>query len=254
MTSPGAFSGLLPSSDAYAPRGQMLAIISVTLTIPVFVLSVTVWIMIQPQFMRLEYARGDFPADRYGWSHDQRLRLAQVPYAFLNQWRSPAEAIALLDGQEDPETQEPLYRERELTHMLDVKRLTDAARVIAAVLGASYVLLLWRARKSHARSARLALGVARGATVALLLVIVMGFLLTGFSFSSVFTAFHKTFFSAGSWTFAPSSTLIRLYPVVFWKHMALYAIGVYVTLSVILLFAARVYAGKHDKRRALGSV
>ena len=58
--------------------------------------------------------------------------------------------------------------------------------------------------------------VSRGgwSTVALVIMILVGVFI---SFQSLFTDFHRIFFSGDSWIFLYSDTLIRLFPLQFWQ-------------------------------------
>ena len=51
-------------------------------------------------------------------------------------------------------------------------------------------------------------------TVGLIVAILMGVAL---SFNSLFTEFHRIFFTGDTWIFLYSDTLIRLFPIRFWQ-------------------------------------
>jgi integral membrane protein (TIGR01906 family) len=103
---------------------------------------------------------------------------------------------------------------------VDVKRLTDRIRRLAllatGVVGGG---LLWLLKHPQTRqSGYLALG--RGGLLTLLL---LGGLLglIGLGWPFFFYQFHGLFFAAGTWSFGPSDSLMRLYPERFFFDFAL---------------------------------
>jgi len=163
-------------------------------------------------YIRWEYNKSDFPIDRYGFSQQERYELALMAVNFLRSSQPADEAIALLENQRLPGTTDPLYNEREIGHMLDVKVVLDglirpltqlAALIVILGLG----LLLYQ---PHSRPVAYQ-AIYRGgmATTAILLAIAL-FILIGWSI--FFVAFHDLLFPPGTWTFAYSDSLIRLFP------------------------------------------
>ncbi|MDV7390484.1 hypothetical protein RZS08_03980, partial [Arthrospira platensis SPKY1] len=63
--------------------------------------------------------------DAAGWSQEERLDLALLTLAYLQHPEAAETAVRFLEKERLPGTQEPLYNERELAHLVDVKRLTD---------------------------------------------------------------------------------------------------------------------------------
>jgi integral membrane protein (TIGR01906 family) len=109
----------------------------------------------------------------------------------------------------------PLYNERELSHMLDVKNLVQVMLVVWPLIGifivgvglismkGGWLALFWQ---SISRG-----GWSEVGLIAAILVAVM------VSFSALFTSFHRIFFSGDTWLFLFSDSLIRLFPMVFWQ-------------------------------------
>ncbi len=104
--------------------------------------------------------------------------------------------------------------------MRDVKQLTDTIRLLAlatavAVIGS--LLLLWRRPQTRKRAY---LAVGQGGLLTLILLSgITGLILFGWSF--FFYQFHGLLFSAGSWSFSPTDSLMRLYPEQFFFNVGL---------------------------------
>jgi integral membrane protein (TIGR01906 family) len=189
-------------------------------------------LLISPAYPRYAYGRPDLPPDPVHVLPDlaavgliplsptERLELALVAVAFLQSWQAPETAVVLLAEQRLPHIGLPLYTERELTHLVDVKRMTDRIRrlaLLAAVVVAGGLLWLLK-RLQTRRSGYLALG--RGGLLTLLLLSGLAGLI-GLGWPFFFYQFHGLFFAAGTWSFAPSDSLMRLYPERFFFDFAL---------------------------------
>lgn len=206
-----------------------------TLLTPVLLTLCNVRLVMNEAFLWIEYTRPGFPTDYYGLTTEERLRYA--PYAL--QYLLNAEGIAFLADLRFADNT-PLFNERELQHMEDVKwvvQVVFAAAVLGGVLVFGAALALWRSRQQEARLA-LWRGLMGGAwlTVGLLATIV---LLAVTSWDVFFETFHSVFFAPGTWQFFYSDTLIRLFPEQFWFDCALviggltlvYALGIIAVLS-----------------------
>src|SRR5690606_9973488 len=124
----------------------------------------------------------------------------------------------------------PLYNERELSHMQDVKAVVKGA---LTTLYATLAILLFAfvlAYKSNwlpdyfnalRRGGRWMIGLA----ISLAFVAGAGILLNPEIFWTFFSGFHAIFFEGDSWLFFYSDTLIRLFPIRFWQD-AVIAIAV----------------------------
>lgn len=180
------------------------------------------WMMlvIGPAFPRYEYAKPDFPPELttvavnsglIPFTQSERLELALPAVAYLESWQPADEAIGILAEQQQPHTGAPLYNERELRHLVDVKHLTDCVRWLAlltAVPVSSGLLFLLR-RPQTRRLGYLALGQG-GLVTIILLSGIAALVLFGWHF--FFYQFHGLLFASGTWSFAPTDSLMRLYP------------------------------------------
>ncbi len=183
----------------------------VALAMPVFLVLSVARICIQEWYPRWEYAKPDFPRDPYGWTKQERLQLLLPTYRFLNSPLPPDQAIKILADQRMPGADQPLFTANELSHMVDVKRVTDACWRAEAVSGVLIVLalVLLLARPATRPSAYLALFVGGIVTIGFLVLLGV-FMATGFD--SAFVLFHDIFFPQGNWQFNYSDSLIRMLP------------------------------------------
>jgi integral membrane protein (TIGR01906 family) len=127
-----------------------------------------------------------------------------------------------------PGSDVPLYNEREIGHMIDVKNVADGIKRLVwlsglIVFGGLFLLLLRPATRSEAYRAILSGGIA---TTGLLLIIALFILL---AWNVFFVQFHELLFPPDSWTFAYTDGLIRLFPEKFW-----FDVGVIVSVGTFL--------------------
>ncbi len=206
-------------------------------------LKIIKWVIIiaMPFFLGLGMIRAviawDYPSfeyrriapDRFGFTPEERLFYAHATLDYLQRPEPSEEVIFLLEELRLPDSEEPLYNEREIGHMIDVKNLTDAIRTIwwgAAVLitlGLAFLLLQPALRPAAYRA------IYQGglATVIILAAIAV---FIGVGWSVFFVQFHELLFPPGTWTFAYSDSLIRLFPEQFW-----FDIGVIMSVGALLL-------------------
>lgn len=180
------------------------------LILPLALLLTNVRLLLTPAFLELEYRMPGFPDDPYGFTRDERLAWSRVALDSL----LVADAEGLLESQRFADGS-PLFNNRELRHMDDVRVLTRAAlRVWAALLAAlalgAGVLLAVGARSELRAGLRLGAWLTLGLMAALALGL-------GLAFGTVFVGFHRVFFEGDSWLFLHSDTLIRLFPERFWR-------------------------------------
>jgi integral membrane protein (TIGR01906 family) len=180
-------------------------------------------LVMSPIFLTVEYRLPNFPADPYGLTQAERIEFAPLAmgYLFNN------EGIAFL-GEQTFEDGSPLYDERELSHMVDVKVLVQKGLKVFGALGVLILAYFFWA-KNNGWQYQFFLMVATGGK--LLIAFISGLLVfIGINFNQVFTEFHHLFFEGDSWLFYFSDTLIRLFPMEFWRDafilVGVLAIGV----------------------------
>src|ERR1051326_678828 len=195
----------------------------VTILIPLALIGLGLRILLTPVFLKIEYNMPYFPADTYGFTKADRLKWA--PYA-LNYLTNSADISYLADLKFDDG--KPLYNERELSHMDDVKRVTQGALKVWYISLAILLLLGFWAWFGNWWSAY-RLGLMRGGWLMVGLAVVIGAIVViGIAvdpnvFWNFFAGFHSLFFTGNSWMFLFSDTLIRLFPIRFWQDAFLWA-------------------------------
>ncbi|MFW5709497.1 MAG: TIGR01906 family membrane protein [Chloroflexota bacterium] len=213
----------------------------VMLMVPVLLVLLSVRLVMTPLFLELEYNRPGFPEDRYGMTQAERLMYAP---RVLNYLLNDAE-ISYLADMTFPDGRQ-MFNARELRHMVDVKVLTRAAYMLLLTGGLfTVVLSVVLMRYDHARWI-IFNGLFNGAALTLGLIgaIVLMALL---AWDTFFTGFHTLFFEAGTWRFAYSDTLIRLFPERFWFDAAL-TIGILTSIGAALILISTWRRGSLIKR------
>ena len=195
----------------------------VTILIPLVLIGLAIRVLLTPLFYQLEYNMPYFPADQYGFTKADRLKWATYAVDYLI---NSADISYLGDLQFDDGS--PLYNERELRHMQDVKKVTEGALKLWYI---SLVLLLglgvwawfggwWQ---------YFLLGLKRGGWLMVGLagligvIVIVGIAINPNVFDEFFVLFHSLFFEGNSWLFYFSDTLIRLFPIRFWQDAFLWA-------------------------------
>jgi len=195
----------------------------VTILVPIALIGFGLRLLLTPFFLQVEYNMPYFPADEYGFAKEDRLKWA--PYALVYLVNN-ADISYLGDLKFEDGT--PLYNQRELSHMDDVKRVTQGALrvwyislVLLALLGAwAWFGDWWRAYLlGLMRGGWLMVGLA----VTIGLIVVVGIAINPNVFWNFFAGFHSLFFEGDSWLFLYSDTLIRLFPIRFWQDAFLLA-------------------------------
>jgi len=183
-------------------------------------------ILLTPIYYTVEYNMPYFPADEYGFTKQDRLRWAKPSVEYLV---NSADISYLADLQF--EIGGPIYNERELGHMADVKNVVQGALrawYVSLVGLITVAVLAWSQKwlPEYLNGLRyggwwmiylaLGLGVIAGA----------GILINPDIFWEFFFLFHKIFFEGDSWLFYYSDTLIRLFPIRFWQDAVLWAAAI----------------------------
>ncbi len=197
----------------------------ISLLTPLALIGLALRILLTPIFYTIEYNLPYFPQDEYGFTKDDRLKWA--PYA-VDYLINNEDISYLADLKFDDNF--PLFNERELSHMQDVKHvIQNSLRVWYITLSILFLLFILFYKLNWLREYYLAL--SQGGwlmiTLALSLVFVAGagILLNPDIFWAFFSGFHALFFEGDSWLFYYSDTLIRLFPIRFWQD-AVIAIAV----------------------------
>lgn len=248
---------LTPDPSPPAPVWSRLASKLIIPLTAVFLASLAVWSIITPNFLENQYA--ELPPDPYGLADSERLDLAQTAVSYLRLWAPPESVTHLLAEQTLPDGT-PLYSQAELNHLIDVKHLTDTIRIIGL---ASLALLLISA---------LFLLQPRPRFYALRQTAVGGFLLIPLTFTLLLSAsllwplffvkFHELLFADGTWTFAETAGLIRLYPELFWfrvgqtilSRLLLTGLVTFLASSALFLFFSKRNEAKQGTAKEVSEI
>lgn len=187
----------------------------VTLTIPFVIIMVSVRILITPTFARLAYRLPNFPEDPYGFTMEDRLQWSEPSIIYLvnNEDISFLSTLRFDDG-------EPIFNASELSHMEDVKGVVTGMRIALAIMMVVLLVITIVAVYGDWKPL-LITSLYRGGWVMIGLIVAI-LLFVALSFNSLFTWFHQIFFESGTWQFHPSDTLIRLFPMRFWRDAFLF--------------------------------
>jgi len=225
-------------------------------------LTVIRWLVIvaMPFFLGLGMIRGiilwDYPGfeyprispDMFGFTQEERLELARVNVEYLRRSEPASDVIYLLEDLRMPGTDRPLYNDSEISHMVDVKNVADAMTQVAYAAGGVVIvglalLLIPAANRAYGWRTLFLAGLG---TVIVLAVIAL-LILLGWQF--FFVQFHELLFPPGTWTFAYTDSLIRLFPEQFWFDFGVIAsVG---TLALGLLVTLAGYVMSRRARRQL---
>ncbi len=206
---------------------QKLMYYLIVILIPVFLIMTSIRFLLFPIYTQIEYQRSGFPADTYGFTLQDRLKWSQVSLDYLTN----GAGIEFLANQKLDENT-PLYNERELSHMLDVKNLIQLMLIVWPLIGI-VILVTGVISMRIGWLPQFWLAVSRGgwAAVGLIAAILVAVVI---SFNALFTGFHRIFFSGDTWLFQYSDTLIRLFPMPYWQD-AFIVMGALVLLGGVAL-------------------
>jgi integral membrane protein (TIGR01906 family) len=138
---------------------------------------------------------------------------------------------------------EEWFTNEERSHMADVRRVFDGAKIL---IPAGFFVMAIRLQRARAHGVEAMLQLARdGAVAAGVAVTTLG-IIAALAFDQAFLLFHEVFFPQGNFLFDPAtSNLLRLYPDWYWQ-----GITIRIGLSFIALAAAVVVAASIGLRRA----
>ncbi len=202
-TSANTSSFSLPNWSAAALRTFIV------MALPLVFILVNARLLMTDPYMVWQYNRAGFPEDPFGFTTEDRLEYGPVALDYLF---GPNDD--LLAEQTFPDGS-PLYNEREIKHMADVKVVTRQLSIfgyslIALVMLATVLLYMDKSQ----RSSLLKVGMQGGVVTIILLIV--GLSAVAVAFDQLFVLFHSLFFEGETWIFPTSDTLIRLFPEPFW--------------------------------------
>lgn len=201
-------------------------LILISACVPFFLIMTAVRLLITPLYARAEYQMPFFPPDSYGFTLKDRLKWSEISINYLTNSAS----INYLADQKLPDGT-PLYNERELSHMADVKTLVQHMITAWALLSGVLIILAAWAYRRWWKDFWAALGRGGAWTIGLIVLILLA---VSVSFDWLFTMFHRIFFTGDTWLFFYSDSLIRLFPIPFWRD-AFILMGLFTVAGSFLL-------------------
>lgn len=215
-----------------------LLVVILVLFIPFIILMGGVRLIMSPAFAEFEYNRAGFPLDPYGMETHERKQWADYSIRYLTN----DEPIDYLGNLQNFQGQK-IFTESELSHMVDVKQVVQGALLAwYIIIGLSVAILGWFLIMAQWSSLRQALRAGGWVTLGLIVALLI-FLLV--SFDTLFDRFHRLFFADGTWLFDQSSTLIRLFPLVFWRDAFALVLIFTLLIGILLVILTRKRKSKH---------
>jgi integral membrane protein (TIGR01906 family) len=137
-------------------------------------------------------------------------------------------------GANDPPQLGTLYTADEISHMADVRRVFDGAKLL---IPAGLFVMAIRLQRARSRSAEAMLRLIRDGAVAAGIIVAAVGIVAAFAFEQAFLLFHEVFFPQGNFLFDPAtSNLVRLYPDWYWEgitfRIGLSFLGVAATVAI----------------------
>lgn len=182
----------------------------VAAALPFFLIMSVIRLLFTPISLQIEYNLPEFPEDIYGFSTEDRLHWGTISLNYITK----NEDLSYLSAQTLPDGQ-PLFNDRELSHMQDVQALYQL--MVSVWIGLTVCLifaagLAWLIRWQPTFWK----AVSAGGFITLGLI---GLSLVGIiaGFSGFFTGFHRLFFTGDTWLFQYNDSLIRLFPMKLWQ-------------------------------------
>lgn len=219
----------------------------ITLCIPFALASFVIGVVIGDWLPSFEYNNRVAP-DAFGWEKEERLELALVAVEYLSVRDSAENSIYLLEEQTLPGSNDPLYNEREISHMIDVKHLTDAIRrggwLLAIISVACTTLLLYR-NETEPTAYR---AIRNGGYATFAILVGIG-LFMAVAWNTFFVQFHELLFPEGSWTFSMTDSLIRLFPEKLWQDVGAFIVGGTFLLGIVCLLVGRWLLKRTEKQK-----
>ncbi len=209
-----------------------ILLVLLIICMPALIITTAIGAALTPVFINVEYRLPGFPVDEYGLTTADRLTWSSYSIDYLLGLVSHEE----LTNQRLPDGK-PLFNERELTHMLDVRILTEI--VIKVWLGLLIFFMLvaifcWKVNEMDAWYT----AVRRGGNLTIGFIFSILFYLA-LNFNQLFTQFHQLFFEGDSWLFLMSDNLIRLFPIRFWRDIFIFIGGISIILGDAFVFLSK---------------
>jgi integral membrane protein (TIGR01906 family) len=213
-----------------------------SIILPFLILMGSIRLLITPGYARFEYNRVWFPKDPYGMTKAERLHWSKYAITYLTN----DEDISYLGDSRFDDGSE-VFNERELEHMLDVKKVVKTSlSVWYALIGFFFASMMWFSVMGIWKPLNKAIIWGSWLSIGLIVAILI---FLAISFNQLFEKFHQLFFKEGSWLFYQDDTLIRLFPLEFWRD----AFIIVCLLSILVastILIVKAFLSKSNKNKA----
>ena len=213
------------------------------ITLPLLIIITSIRLVLTPLFLEVEYRLPGFPADDFGFNFQERMQWAKISLNYLVN-DSGIEYLGnqtLVSGQ-------PLYAQRELSHMKDVKDLTQSVLLVWYFLIAFFALaILFFWNNGELQEFWKAISLGGWITIGLVVLVILGVFL---NFEALFTGFHRIFFTGDSWLFRYTDTLIRLFPERLWQDVFLFIGGFSLIFSALAGFFGHKFTLRKRQKKS----
>ncbi len=220
-------------------KGRYIFFAVMTIILPFVMLMSGVILVFTPEFLQFEYRDAGFPADPFGFTLDERIEYGTASVNYITDVlnKNPDEFLAGLQKKDGS----PLYNERELSHMKDVRIVFQTARAVMAAMIVFIIITGWLVSKKTDALPGFLRALSLGSCLTLVLMALAGFaIVTGFD--AFFEQFHHLFFTGDSWLFYADDSLIRLFPEKLWVDgFTLAALLTGILAGLILLVSLMAY-------------
>ena len=221
-------------------KGRHIFFPIVAVILPFVLLMNAIICVFTPQYLVSQYRSADFPADPFGFTLEERIEYGTESVNYITDFthKYPDDYLAGLKMKDGS----PLYNEREVSHMYDVRVVFQNARFAMAVMIVFIIITMLLVSKKPDSLPGFLRALTIGASLTLFLIVLVGIgILTGFD--AFFDAFHHLFFTGDSWLFWENDSLIRLFPEPLWVHGFTHA-AILTAVFAVLILVITYFAGK----------
>lgn len=225
-------------------KGRYIFFAIVTVILPFVILMSAVTIVFTPAFLVQEYKKPEFPDDPYGFTLAERTEYGTASVNYITDVlnKIPDDYLAGLQMKDGT----PLYNERELSHMQDVRDVFQTSRAVMACMIVFIILTGWLVSRRPDSLPGFLRTLIWGSSLTLFLIVLIGIaIITGFD--AFFDGFHHLFFNGDSWLFYETDSLIRLFPEPLWVDGFSLAVTIAAITAVLILVLSLICRQKLNR-------
>ena len=226
-------------------KGRHIFFAITAVILPFILMMNSVVLVFTTEFLQYEYKTPEFPEDPFGFTLDERIEYGSASVKYITNVldKLPEDYLAGLKKKDGT----PLYNERELSHMEDVKIVFQRSRAVMAAMVVFVIITAWLVSKKPDALLGFLRSLEVGSILTLALIVGVGFgIVTGFD--AFFDAFHHLFFTGDSWLFYADDSLIRLFPEPLWVNGFTLA-AILTAIFAVLILIITILAGRKIRIR-----